>query len=188
MSIKPVTIKTLDKPSAARSLAAVKAKPIYQIGVISDTHDIFHPDIPRLFQNVNEIWHLGDVCEEDTLEKLRKINSNVTVVMGNNDFKLGVRYDAALDLERLSERFHLVHIPPKDVKDIPPTAKWICFGHTHRPANEYVGNKQIFNPGSAGRANKGSPLSVGYIYWTEGQLARARVEVLKPYEGTTEPD
>jgi len=145
----------------------------YRIGVISDTHDRWKPRVAELFRDVDEIWHLGDVCHEPVLDELRAITSKLTVVLGNNDFEL--TYPPSLDLERCGERFHLVHILPRRM---PPT-DWLLFGHTHRPADEMHGGVHLFNPGSAGLANKGAPLSVGFLTRENGKKFRAKVILLE---------
>jgi putative phosphoesterase len=124
-----------------------------------------------LFRDVDEIWHLGDVCQEPILDALRAINPRLTVVLGNNDFDLDS--PVSLDLERDGERFHLIHILPRR---LPPDADWLLFGHTHRPADEIHQNIHLFNPGSAGRANKGAPLSVGLL--TRETEGRFRAEIV----------
>ena len=145
----------------------------YRIGVLSDTHDQWIPDIAKLFRDVDEIWHLGDVCHEPILDELRAINPRLTVILGNNDYSLD--YPESLDLERLGERFHLVHIPPHRM---PTHTDWLLFGHTHRPADEMHQGVHLFNPGSAGLANKGAPLSVGFLIGEKGKKFRARIELL----------
>ncbi len=143
----------------------------YRIGVLADTHDTWIPDIADLFREVDEIWHLGDVCREPILDELRAINPRLTVVLGNNDFSLGS--PLTLDLERGGQRFHLVHILPRH---LPPDADWLLFGHTHRPADEIHNGVHLFNPGSAGRANKGAPLSVGFL--TREKEGKFRAEIV----------
>jgi putative phosphoesterase len=145
----------------------------YRIGVISDTHNRFPPQIATLFAKVDEIWHLGDVCDESILDQLRAINPRLSVVLGNNDF--GLNYPPTLDLERCGERFHLVHILP--VRKLPAT-DWLLFGHTHRPANEMHAGLHLFNPGSAGLANKGAPISVGLLIRERGRKFRGVVKEL----------
>lgn len=145
----------------------------YTIGVIADTHDRWLPRVGELFRNVNEIWHLGDVCREPILDELRAINPRLTVVLGNNDFDL--TSPMTLDLERGGERFHLVHILPRRM---PPETDWLLFGHTHRPADEIHNGVHLFNPGSAGRANKGAPVSVGFLTREKGGKFRASVVLL----------
>ena len=144
----------------------------YRIGIISDTHNRWLPKIVRHFKSVDEIWHLGDVCEERILDELRAINPHVTVVLGNNDFNLDLPY--SLDLERCGELFHLVHILPQRL----PSTDWLLFGHTHRPADEMHHGVHLFNPGSAGLANKGAPLSLGFLIREKGQPFRAEKVLL----------
>ncbi len=145
----------------------------YRIGVISDTHDRWIPGIAELFRDVDEIWHLGDVCGPSILDELRAINSNLTVILGNNDFSLDS--PVSLDLERDGEKFHLIHILPRRM---PAGSDWLLFGHTHRPADEMHQGIHLFNPGSAGRANKGAPLSVGFLTREKGRKFQARVVLL----------
>jgi len=142
----------------------------YSIGVIADTHDRWLPQVAELFRDVDEIWHLGDVCQEPILDELRAINSKLKVVLGNNDFNLDS--PVTLDLERGGERFHLIHILPRRM---PPESDWLLFGHTHRPADEMHNGVHLFNPGSAGRGNKGAPVSVGFLTREKGKKFRASV-------------
>ena len=145
----------------------------YRIGVIADTHDRWLPRVAELFRDVDEIWHLGDVCNEPILDELREIQPRLQVVLGNNDFALDL--PLTLDLERCGERFHLVHILPRRM---PAGRGWLLFGHTHRPADEKHHDLRLFNPGSAGRANKGAPLSVGFLVREKGKPFRAEVTLL----------
>jgi len=142
----------------------------YSIGVIADTHDRWLPKVAELFKDVDEIWHLGDVCQQPILDELRVINPRLSVVLGNNDFDLDS--PLILDLERGGERFHLIHILPRRM---PPHADWLLFGHTHRPADEIHHKVHLFNPGSAGRANKGAPVSVGFLARENGRKFRCHV-------------
>ena len=142
----------------------------YRIGVIADTHDRWMPQVADLFKRVDEIWHLGDVCHEPILDQLRLIDSKLSVVLGNNDF--GIDYPEHLDLERCGERFHLTHILP--IRRL-PACDWLLFGHTHRPTDEQHDGVHLFNPGSAGRANKGAPLSVGFLVRENGKKFRSEV-------------
>jgi len=145
----------------------------YCIGVIADTHSRWVPRVAELFKDVDEIWHLGDVCDENILDELRSINSRLSVVLGNNDFNLSS--PVSLDLERDGERFHLIHILPRRM---PLDTEWLLFGHTHHPADEIHNGVHLFNPGSAGRANKGAPLSVGFLTRTRNEKFRCHVTLL----------
>jgi len=145
----------------------------YTIGVIADTHDRWLPRVAELFQGVDEIWHLGDVCHEPVLDELRALTPKLTVVLGNNDFDLS--YPITVDLERGGETFHLIHILPRRIMS---TSDWLLFGHTHRPHDEEHNSVHLFNPGSAGRASKGAPLSVGFLRREQGKKFRASVTLL----------
>jgi putative phosphoesterase len=145
----------------------------YRIGVIADTHDRWLPRVAELFGKVDEIWHLGDVCDEPILDRLRAINPRLSVVLGNNDTALD--YPVTLDLERGGERFHLIHILPRRM---PPESDWLLFGHTHRPADEMHEGVHLFNPGSAGLANKGAPTSVGFLVREKGRKFRCETVLL----------
>ncbi len=147
--------------------------PNYRIGVIADTHDHWNPRLEKLFAKVDEIWHLGDVCHEETLDELRAINPKLSVVLGNNDHSLDS--PLSLNLERGGEKFHLIHIFPRRV---PVGAQWLLFWHTHRPVNELHEGVHHFNPGSAGKANKGAPVSVGFLIREKGKKFRAEVVLL----------
>ncbi|MDE1171400.1 MAG: metallophosphoesterase family protein [Verrucomicrobium sp.] len=144
-----------------------------RIGVIADTHGRIHPRLEALFRDVDEIWHLGDVCEEAVLDFLRGLCPRLTVVLGNNDFSFSA--PLTLDLEREGERFHLVHIPPRS---FPAREGWFLHGHTHVPRDERIGALRVFNPGSAGLANKGAPLHVGFLEKEPGKPFSARLEPL----------
>ncbi len=145
----------------------------YTIGVIADTHGKLPPQVAEFFKDVNEIWHLGDVCEEPILDELRVINPKLTVVLGNNDFNLD--YPISLDLKRGDETFHLIHILPRRIF---AGSDWLLYGHTHRPADEMHNGTHLFNPGSAGRANKGAPLSVGFLTREKGGKFKASLVLL----------
>jgi putative phosphoesterase len=145
----------------------------YCIGVVADTHDCWIPRVAELFRDVDEIWHLGDVCHEPILDELRAVNPKLTVVLGNNDYSLDS--PVSLDLQRFGEKFHLIHILPRRM---PPETDWLLFGHTHRPADEIHHGVHLFNPGSAGRANKGAPLSIGFLTRLKGQKFKAHLVLL----------
>lgn len=146
----------------------------YTIGVIADTHDRWLPRVAELFKDVDEIWHLGDVCHEPILDELRLITPKLTVVLGNNDFDL--TYPLSLDLDRGGEKFHLIHILPRRIMS---NSDWLLYGHTHRPTDEMHNGVHLFNPGSAGRANKGAPLSVGFLTREKGKKFRAHMTLLE---------
>ena len=110
----------------------------------------------------DEIWHLGDVCEPATLERIRALGPPVQVVRGNQDFQ--TEWPMSLDLKRLDQTFHLLHIPPSSA---PLGVRFLLHGHTHVPRDQRIGEARYLNPGAAGLANKGSPRSFAWLTVTE---------------------
>lgn len=44
-----------------------------RIGLLSDTHGYVHPQLPRIFQDCDEIWHAGDMGTLQTAQQLQAI-------------------------------------------------------------------------------------------------------------------
>lgn len=133
-----------------------------RIGIISDTHGWFHPNIPVFFQDVDLILHAGDVGTMEVLDSLKAL-APVRAVYGNVDgwdIRAECPEHNRFELEGL--RFHMTHIAGRpgrwqrgigsllagDSPDI-----FIC-GHSHILQIERVGElggMLFINPGAAGR-------------------------------------
>ena len=55
-----------------------------KIGIISDTHSYLDPKIYKYFENVDEIWHAGDIGKLEVMDELEKFKP-VRFVYGNID-------------------------------------------------------------------------------------------------------
>ena len=55
-----------------------------RIGVLSDTHGWIHPDLFEFFENVDEIWHAGDIGGIDIYDQLAAFKP-IKAVYGNTD-------------------------------------------------------------------------------------------------------
>ncbi len=55
-----------------------------KIGLLSDTHGYIHPRVFDFFQHCDEIWHAGDIGDENTLHTLQNFKP-LTAVYGNID-------------------------------------------------------------------------------------------------------
>lgn len=130
-----------------------------RIAVIADTHDRFPDSVAVAISSADEIWHLGDVCREATLELVRRLGPPITVVKGNNDFFQPWPMEETIVRQGVSCR--LIHIPPKPSKL--GGANLLLHGHTHIPRDEVIGGVRILNPGSIGKANKGAPPSYAWL-------------------------
>lgn len=128
-----------------------------RIAVIADTHGKLPGKLVPHLKNADEVWHLGDFCNLDTLSACQAIGRPFYAVLGNND--TGLALPASLLLERGGRSFHLVHIPPRRW----PVCDFLLHGHTHVPREEKVDGCRILNPGAVGKANKGAPASWAWL-------------------------
>jgi putative phosphoesterase len=153
-----------------------------RIGVVSDTHGVFRPEVAKVFARVDHIIHAGDIGGEHVLDALRAI-APVTFVAGNNDGASGediVRFDLG------GLRVLLTHILPKpqkpaahviaSLRDEP--ADVVIFGHSHIPFNDRVGGVWYFNPASAGPRRFSLPALVGIIERRHRQWMARHVELI----------
>jgi len=143
-----------------------------RIAVIADTHGRLRPNLLKEIQAADEIWHLGDVCSEGVLHEIEQLGPPVWIVRGNNDFV--PRWPMQQRLERNGRTFLLVHIPPAN----PGGAEFLLHGHTHVPRDEPIGATRVLNPGSAGLANKGAPLSFAWLTVSETGEVDWRIRLL----------
>lgn len=130
-----------------------------RIAVIADTHGKLPPPLIEALRPADEIWHLGDFCDPDTLAATRRIGPPVEAVLGNNDY--GLRLPLERELSRGGHAFRLIHIPP-------PPARiggdgFLLHGHTHVPRDEMVNGVRVLNPGTIGKPNKGAPPAYAWL-------------------------
>ena len=144
-----------------------------RIAVIADTHDTFPATLPERLKDADEIWHLGDVCEPDTLADFVRLGKPLHVVLGNNDWNPA--WPVELTLEREGFRFYLIHIPPWRP---PAGVAVVLHGHTHVPRDELGLGARWLNPGCITRPNRGSPPSFAWLTVERGRPLRWEVVVL----------
>jgi putative phosphoesterase len=139
---------------------------VSRIGVISDTHGVFHPAIAGAFAKVDHIVHAGDIGGAHILDALRVL-APVTSVEGNNDGDASGETIVRITLDSL--RLLITHILPRphkpaarvtaSLRDEP--ADVVVFGHSHLPHNEIIDDVRYFNPASAGPRRFDYPVSIG---------------------------
>ncbi|HXT12959.1 MAG TPA: metallophosphoesterase family protein [Candidatus Angelobacter sp.] len=145
-----------------------------KIGVISDTHDFFDPQIPELFKGVEHIIHAGDVGTASILSELEKI-APVTAVSGNTDLMLPLKPIEVFELGR--HKFYLQHIVQPDTPAVLHSERVqrekpdvIVFGHTHKPFNQRIGGIWYFNPGYAGRQRFNLERTLALFHFDRDQI------------------
>jgi putative phosphoesterase len=127
------------------------------IAVIADTHGRFPISLASKLKSADEIWHLGDFCDQATLDAIKDLGRPFFGVLGNNDWNLNL--PPRLFLERSRKTFLLTHIPPSRLGG----ADFLLHGHTHVPRDEIVGLTRVLNPGALGGISKGAPRSWAWM-------------------------
>jgi putative phosphoesterase len=136
-----------------------------RILVLADTHNRLPEKVSKMAKDADEIWHLGDVCAESTLDELRALGPRVTAVRGNCDSNF--EWPLVVDLMRAGLKFRLQHVPPNRRPD---DVDVLLHGHTHVPRNERRGHVLFLNPGCVTRPNRGSPPSVAWLEIADGTI------------------
>ena len=136
-----------------------------RIFVLADTHNRLPERVKEIARGADEIWHLGDVCNETIIDELRAVRPRITVVRGNCDSNLD--WPLVVDLERSGLNFRLQHVPPDQT---PNDVDVVLHGHTHVPRNERRGSILFLNPGCVTRANRGAPPSVAWLEIADGKM------------------
>jgi hypothetical protein len=122
-----------------------------KIGIVSDTHGLFRPEVAAALAGVSRILHLGDVGRFSVIEELRRI-APVVAVRGNVDREGPCSELPATEVTLLGEHYvYMLH----DLHDLhldPVAGKFavVLSGHTH--VANYVTRRGVlyFNPGSCG--------------------------------------
>jgi putative phosphoesterase len=129
--------------------------PALVVGLVSDTHGLFRPQLREALAGVDLIIHAGDVGGADVLRQLSEI-APVEAVSGNVDD----RRDPLLRRERsLPVGALTIHVSHGDELGSPRPelllARYagdvLVYGHTHRPlVFRSADNRLVVNPGAAG--------------------------------------
>lgn len=132
-----------------------------RIGLVSDTHNLLRPEVLGWLRGTDHILHGGDICGEAVLAALREI-APLTAVRGNNDVGPWAAALPVAETVRFGEvAVHVVH----DIHDLalPPDARVVVTGHSHRPKVEERAGVLYVNPGSAGPRRFKLPISAGEL-------------------------
>ena len=129
-----------------------------RIAIIADTHNRLPSAVRIDLADADEIWHLGDICNRETLAELRGLGPLLQIIGGNRDPR-GLAPETLL-LERGGKKFFLVHEPPHSA---PEGVDVVLHGHTHVPRDETIDGVRFLNPGSVGKANHGARPSFAWL-------------------------
>jgi putative phosphoesterase len=147
-----------------------------KIGVVSDTHGLFRPEIKRALKGVERILHLGDVGDVSVLKELGKI-APVTAVRGNVDREGPASELPETEVVLIANRYvymlhdlKLLHLDPEAGKFAA-----VLFGHTHIPNYDRRKGVLYFNPGSCGPRRFKLPVTVGLLKVNKDGEFKARI-------------
>ena len=150
-----------------------------KIGLISDTHGIWRPEISEIFRGVHQILHAGDVGRQEILEQLAEI-APVAAVRGNVDLSgepslLPSEVETELAGVRLLMRHAgaSAEAMPSDLKRLLAMRGIgvLVFGHSHQRYSRYLNGTLLFNPGAAGPRRVSQPLSVATMEIEVGKIS-----------------
>ena len=129
-----------------------------KLGIVSDTHittdyekekiDTLIKRLKNIFNDVDEIIHAGDICEDFFLEMIKEI-APTRCVQGNLDNIKNLETFAKFSIGRYN--IGVIHILPENLEEFAKknNIQILIFGHTHQPlikGTEF--NVLLLNPGS----------------------------------------
>ena len=136
------------------------------IGVVSDTHGYYDPQLDELLAGAVRIIHAGDIGTQEVLTRLRAI-APTTAVLGNTDLPY---WDESLpwetEVRELGLRILLCHIGKSLMGRHDPVAEGydlVISGHSHKAAVEWREQTLFLNPGAAGKARFGLPRTLARV-------------------------
>ena len=169
--------------------------PSQTIGVISDTHlpdrsRKLDPSILEIFSNakVSQIFHAGDISTPSVLKKLAKV-APVHAVRGNRDWtfipplpriyttvingvSVGLTHGHGSLKDYLVDKGYYLFDGYQFERyqqilfKLLPTSRVIIFGHTHHAENIKIGERLLFNPGTASLPDdRNQPPSIGLLHF-----------------------
>jgi uncharacterized protein len=132
-----------------------------KIGLISDSHGYIDQKVIDYLQDVDEVWHAGDIGDLRVLENLPK-NKVKRIVTGNIDDQMaGQSFPEEIWVEIEGLKVGIIHIagkPPRYAKGIKEkireyNAQLLVCGHSHICKVEYdkALNCLYMNPGAIGQ-------------------------------------
>jgi putative phosphoesterase len=156
-----------------------------EIGIISDTHGYLDPNVFRVFDDCDEIWHAGASGSFEVLDQLSEFKP-LKAVYGNIDDSV-IRSRTALDQRFVCEnvRVWMTHIGGHPGKYAPRIREqfrhdapdiFIC-GHSHVVSveNDHKHGLKYLNPGAAGHEGQHLMRTVLKATFSAGEISNLRL-------------
>lgn len=132
-----------------------------KIGLLSDTHGFLDPGVLKYFDQVDEIWHAGDIGTFEILEQLLAFKPTIAVWGNIDGGKLRQECKEGEIFEREGVRVLITHIAGKPPKYNPKVLQYVkqyqpkllVCGHSHilKVMPDKTNNLLFMNPGAAGK-------------------------------------
>jgi putative phosphoesterase len=133
-----------------------------KLGLISDTHGFLDPDIVKFLENVDEIWHTGDIGSIEVIETIQ-LTKPLKAVYGNIDnMQIRLLFPKVQMFSVEDVKVFMIHIGgypghyEKNIKEMlkESHAKIFIAGHSH--ILKVIPDKELkllhLNPGAAGKS------------------------------------
>lgn len=135
-----------------------------RIALVSDTHGLLRPELPRALRGVERILHMGDVGNPEVLTGLAAI-APVTAVRGNVDHGAWARtLRATQQVDAFGASLYLLHnLADLEIDPAAASVAMVLYGHTHVPKEETRGGVRYVNPGSIGPRRFDLPVSFAFL-------------------------
>jgi len=135
---------------------------MFRIGLLSDTHGYFDEGLVKFFEQVDEIWHAGDIGDINVINRLETIRPVIAVFGNIDDATIRNKYPLHQRVYREGLDIWMTHIggyPGKYAREIiselniNPPGLFIS-GHSHilKVMHDKKRSLLHINPGAAGRA------------------------------------
>lgn len=150
----------------------------YLIGVISDTHGLFRPEVKNNLAGSNFIIHAGDIGSVEIISVLKTI-APVKAIRGNIDKeKWAEEFPESLELKFGSRKIFVIH-NIKELNFNPEEKKFdiIISGHSHKASIRKDNEILYLNPGSAGKRRLNLPVSIAKLQIDQDKLSAEIIEL-----------
>jgi len=156
-----------------------------RIGIVSDTHGMFRPEVKPALAGVERILHLGDIGKASILKELEAI-APVTAVRGNVDHE-GLCSKLPETEVVLIEGHYIYMLHDLKTLHLDPAAgrfAAVLSGHTHVPNHFTKKGVLYFNPGSCEPRRFELPVTIGLLTVGANDELQAEIVYLESRPGS----
>ena len=145
-----------------------------KIALISDTHNLFRPEVKAILSKCDGVIHAGDINSQKVLDEIKaSVGAEVPfyVVRGNNDREWAREIPESVSFMLGNIKFFVVHNKkdvPKDLGDV----QVVVYGHSHKYAKEMIEGRLWLNPGSCGKRRFRLEVTMAILHLEDGTISQ----------------